>query len=237
MAACSGMALAEAPLPAHDARYEVLRHGKKVGELIVRLEQLDNGIWHYRSDTKATAWWARTLNVSAEESAQFLWEGRQIHMLNYRHAQRAPANNRRFQHEADWEAGLTRVETEKAERSVELSEDLFDPLAMRLQMAVNLADPEQRTAPLRFQLLDRSEVKPQSYSPDGEERLQLPAGCFDTLRLRRDEKPGSNKINLSWHADAFYWMPVRILQRRDGKDRLDIRLISTSLDTGSCKSA
>src|SRR5699024_3832552 len=72
-AACSGVAMAAdaPPIPAHEARYEVLRHGKKIGELTVSLEQLDNGVWHYRSDTQATAWWVKALNVSAEEAAHF----------------------------------------------------------------------------------------------------------------------------------------------------------------------
>lgn len=230
----TAMAAEEPPLPPHEARYEVLRHGKKIGELSVSLRQLESGVWHYRSDTEATAWWVKALNVSAEEAAHFVWRGDRIAMLTYHHAQHAPANNRFFQHRTDWEAGTTEVRTEEVTKTVELVDNMVDPLSLRLQLAVNLADPEQRRTTHDFTLLDRDEVKHKQYTFDGKETLELPAGCFDTVRVRRIESPGSSKANLSWHAEDFHWMPVRILRREDGKDKLDIRLLETDLSLNGC---
>src|SRR5699024_7729249 len=175
-AACSGVAMAAdaPPIPAHEARYEVLRHGKKIGELTVSLEQLDNGVWHYRSDTQATAWWVKALNVSAEEAAHFVWRGDHIQLLTYHHAQHAPANNRFFQHRTDWEAGTVEVRTEDGRRVIELVDNMVDPLSLRLQLAVNLADESQRYATHDFTLLDRDEVKHKQYAFDGEETLKVP---------------------------------------------------------------
>ncbi|MDZ7790714.1 MAG: DUF3108 domain-containing protein [Xanthomonadales bacterium] len=235
-AACSTAAMAAEPppLPPHEASYEILRHGKKIGELLVSLEQLDNGVWHYRSDTRATAWWVKALNVSAEESAHFVWRGDRIVMLTYHHAQKAPANNRFFQHRTDWDAGTTEVRTEDGRQTIELVDNMVDPLSLRLQLAVNLADEAQRRDTHDFTLLDRDEVKEKRYTFDGEESLEVPAGCFDAVRIRRIENPGSDKNNLSWHAAEFHWMPVRILRREDGKDKLDIRLLSTNLPLNGC---
>jgi len=157
--ACSAAAMAadKPPLPPHEATYEVLRHGKKVGELMMTLEQLDTGIWHYRSDTRATAWWARALNVAAEEAAHFVWRGDRIMMLTYHHAQRIPANNRFFQHRTDWEAGTTEVRTENGRQTIQLVDNMVDPLSLRLQLAVNLADEQMRRSTHDFTLLDRDE--------------------------------------------------------------------------------
>lgn len=228
------MAADEPPLPAHTATYEVLRHGKKVGELDVALEQLDNGVWYYRSDTRATAWWARALNVSAEEAAHFVWRGDRIIMLTYHHSQNAPANDRYFQHRTDRDAGTTEVRTEEVRRTVELTDDMVDPLSLRLQLAVNLADAGKRDTTHEFTLLDRDEIKQKRYTHDGEESIEVPAGCFDTVRIRRIEDPGSTKNNMSWHAADFHWMPVRILRQEDGRDKLDIRLLSTDLPLDGC---
>lgn len=228
------MAADEPPLPPHEARYEVLRHGKKIGELEVSLRQLENGVWHYRSDTQATAWWVKALNVSAEEAAHFVWRGDRIAMLTYHHAQHAPANNRFFQHRTDWKAGTTEVRTEEVSKTVKLVDNLVDPLSLRLQLAVNLADPERRRATHDFTLLDRDEIKQKQYTFDGEELVEVPAGCFKAVRVRRIENPGSDKNNLSWHAADFHWMPVRILRREDGKDKLDIRLLDTDLPLNGC---
>jgi hypothetical protein len=235
-AVCSATAMAAegAPIPPHTATYDVLRHGSKIGELDVGLEQLENGVWHYRSDTRATAWWARVLDVSAEEAAHFVWRDGRIMMLTYHHAQRIPGDNRYFQHRTDWDAGTTEIRTEEVSKTVELTPDMVDPLSLRLQLAVELADPARREATHRFTLLDRDEVKRKHYRFDGRERLETPAGCFDTVRIRRIEEADSDKTNLSWHAADFHWMPVRILRRRDGKDRFDIRLAETDLPLDEC---
>jgi len=53
--------------------------------------------------------------------------------------------------------------------------------------------------------------------------------------MHRFRKEGSSRNYHSWHADAFHWMPVRILQFEDGREELDIQLASTDLEmTANC---
>lgn len=218
-----------APIPAHTATYEALRHGKKIGEIRVLLEQLDNGVWHYRTDTEATALWARLLNLSAEEVAHFVWRDNRIMTLTYHQVRHAPGKARFLQHEADWQAGITRVNTPDGEQTIPLEDDFVDPLSLRLQMAVNLANSDTRLETHHFRLLDRDGVEDKHYVHDGQEPIEVPAGCFNTVRVRRIEDADSSRTNLSWHTAEFHWMPLRILQRKEGRDRLDVRLMETSL--------
>lgn len=221
-----------APLPAHDAVYEVLRHGDKIGEVHVSLARDDDGIWRYATETVATSRLAKLLRVSAEESAQFVWRDAHVVPLTYRQVARAPMRTRYWQHEIDWQRGTTATQTHEGELELELEEDLLDSLTLRLQLAVALHDPANRGQDLKFRVIERDEIEDQYFFYLGHEPVDLPAGCFDAIRMQRFRREGSSRNYDSWHAANFQWLPLRILQIKDGDPELDIRLLRTSIELG-----
>ncbi len=223
--------VSEAALPAHSAVYEVLRRGSKIGEVHVRLEQDDQGIWLFDTETVATARMARILGVSAEESAHFVWENGRVRMLAYRQVARAPTRTRFWQHQVDWNEGVSNTQTYDAgELRIPVDGDVLDPLTLRMQLAARLADPAQRGRDLSFRVLERDDIEDQTFYFRGEDQLSVPAGCFNSLRMERFRREGSSRNYDSWHAAAFHWMPLRILQTKDGREEIDVRLIETSLN-------
>jgi len=218
-----------APLPAHEAVYEVLRRGSKIGEVHVSLSQTDHGIWLFDTETVATARLARVLRVSAEESAHFAWNNGHVKMLTYRQVARAPTRTRFWQHEVDWESGISRTETYEENLHIATEPGMLDPLTLRLQLAVALHDPANRGNDLHFRVLERDEIEDQHFFYQAHERVEVPAGCFDAVRMQRFRREGSSRNYDSWHAEAFHWLPLRILQTKDGDPELDVRLLSTSI--------
>lgn len=221
-----------APLPAHEAVYEVLRRGSKIGEVHVSLSRDEQGIWLFDTETVATARLARILRVSAEESAHFVWHNGHVVMLTYRQVARAPTRTRYWQHEADWEAGISRTRTYEGDLDIELEERVVDPLTLRLQLAAALHDEANHGRDLHFRVLERDEIEDQHFFYQGHERVEVPAGCFDAIRMQRFRREGSSRNYDSWHAEAFHWLPLRILQTKDDDPELDIRLLSTSVPLG-----
>lgn len=210
--------------------YEVLRRGSKIGEVHVSLSQADNGAWHFDTETVATSRLARLAGASAEESAWFVWNNQHIQMLSYRQVTRAATRTRYWQHELDWTEGVSHTRTYEGDHRIELESDVVDPLTLRLQLAVNLADPAKRRQDQAFRVLERNEIEDQQFLFIDEERVEVPAGCFQALRMERFRREGSSRNYHSWHAEAFHWMPLRILQIKDGREELDIRLIESDLD-------
>ena len=222
----------EAPLPPHTATYELRRRGSKLGEIHIKLEQRDDGIWLYSTETEATHRLARILRLSGEESAHFVWRDGALLMLTYHQVLRTPRRTEFWQHRIDWDEGIARTHSSDGDFTTELEPGLVDPLSLRLQLAVNLHSPELRTGEHHFRLLDEDEIDDESFLYGGEERLDLPAGCFDAIYLERVQRPESVRTNTSWHAEEFHWMPIRILQTRKGREELDLQLIETSVDLG-----
>jgi len=221
-----------APLPAHEAVYEVIRRGSKIGEIHVSLSQNDRGIWLFDTETVATARLARMLRVSAEESAHFVWRNGQVVMLTYRQVARAPTRTRFWQHAVDWDSGISRTETYEENLHIPAEPGMLDPLTLRLQLAVALQNPANRGIDLHFRVLERDEIEDQHFLYQAHERVEVPAGCFDAIRMQRFRREGSSRNYDSWHAEAFLWLPLRILQIKDGDPELDIRLLSTSIALG-----
>ena len=242
MVACSASAGAperdpeQGLLPAHVAVYEVLRRGSKVGEIHVSLSQNDRGIWLFDTETVATARIARLLRVSAQETAHFVWRNGHVVMLTYRQIARAPTRTRYWQHEADWEAGVSRTQTYDGDLDIELEQHVLDPLTLRLQLAVALHDEANRGQDLQFRVLERNEIEDQHFFYQQHEPVVVPAGCFEAIRMQRFRREGSSRNYDSWHAEAFHWLPLRILQTKDDDPELDIRLLSSSiaLDASDC---
>jgi hypothetical protein len=220
----------QAPLPAHTAVYEVLRRGSKIGEVHVSLSQSERGVWHFDTETVATSRLARLAGASAEEAAWFVWNDDQVQMLSYRQVTRAATRTRYWQHELDWNEGISRTKTYQGDHRIEIEPDVVDPLTLRLQLAVQLADPTQRHRDLQFRVLERDEIEDQQFLFIDEERVDVPAGCFKAVRMERFRREGSSRNYHSWHAEAFHWMPLRILQIKDGREELDIRLTESSIE-------
>lgn len=221
---------AAAPLPEHSARYEVLRRGAKAGEVDIELSRRDDGIWYYSTRTRATAFLARVMGLAAEESAHFIWIDGHVLPLTYHQVARGPGNTRYWQHRFDWDAGKAETLSHEGPMKVDLEPELLDPLTLRLEIAARLMGTAQRDSDHELRVLERDEVEDQKFLYQGRERLELDAGCFDTVRMLRFRREGSSRNYHSWHAEEFHWMPVRIVQLKDGKEELDIRLVDSSID-------
>ncbi|MEE4296536.1 MAG: DUF3108 domain-containing protein, partial [Wenzhouxiangella sp.] len=123
-------------------------------------------------------------------------------------------------------------ENHQGELTIDLEDGLLDPLTLRLQVAVALQDPVNRRQDLQFRVFERDEVEDQFFFHLGQTSVTVPAGCFDAVHLHRFRREGSSRNYESWHAERFAWLPVRILQLKDGEPALDIQLLSTSIDLG-----
>lgn len=216
--------------PSHTATYEVLRNGRKAGEIHVSLKRRDDGIWHYDTTTEATAFTARVLGLSADESAHFIWRDGQVLPLTYHQVARGPSRNRFWQHRFDWDAGYSDTNNYDGDHEIELEPGVVDPLTLRLAVAARLSDPGARHQDHAFRVLERDEVEDQHFFFQGTETLELEAGCFNTVKMQRFRREGSSRNYYSWHAAELHWLPVRIVQLRDGSKSLDIRLIDWAMD-------
>lgn len=222
------------PLPEHTARYAVFRKGSEVGHLDIELTRHEDGSYRYVADTTATSLLLRILGLALGEEGRFRWAAGTIQPLGYEQMVRRPGRNKHWQARFDWQALRARGDSHRGPIDVALPSGVLDPLTVRLQLAVRLGaarlgaggEPAPR---YRFHVLERDEVEVQAFVERGRDAVPYDDGCLPATKLER-LRDGESRGDYSWHAEAFHWMPVRILQVRDGEHKMDLRLRHTSLN-------
>jgi len=217
------------PIPQHESVYEVLRNGSKIGEVHSKLSRDERGVWLFDTETIATSTLAKMLRLSAEESAQFIWQGDGILPLTYRNVSREPLRTRYWQHRMDWTDGLSRAETHEGDLEVELEPELLDPLTMRLQTSVLLNQPTGiQGEVLNFRIIERDQIEDQRMEFQGSERITTELGCFNAQRWYRFRREGSSRNYRMWVAESLHWMPLQI-DLGDEDQTIRLRLVESDL--------
>jgi len=121
----------------------------------------------------------------------------------------------------DWDKGVATWSGDvKPERAgpVELQPGDVDALLLNLELARDV----QAGEPLDYRMVDDGRVKSMSYEVVGKDEITIGGKTHTATRVSNRD---GNKETIAWVVDGMP-MPVRILQRKDGKDEIDLRIQS-----------
>ena len=124
----------------------------------------------------------------------------------------------------DWQSG-------QASWSGDVKPDRAGPVALQAgdvdAMLLNLALPRDLAAgrPLHYRMVENGHAKPVNCAAAGKESLAIGGKSLQTTKIDCDL--GGNKRILLWVVDGMPF-PARILQRKDGKDDIDLRLVKAA---------
>ena len=95
-----------------------------------------------------------------------------------------------------------------------------------LQQAVRLwvleRERSQNPGSVEFAMVDDEQVRVYRFAITGRERVELPAGAFEAVKVERVDNP--NRISRFWIAPEVGWMPVKVETGRNGKVQLRMEL-------------
>lgn len=121
----------------------------------------------------------------------------------------------------DWTAGEARWSGDvKPERAgpVPLQAGDVDGLLLNLAIARDALIGK----PLRYRLVDEGRAKPMNFTVAGKETITIGGKPREATKLVNNN---GNKQMLIWVVEGLA-LPARILQRKDGKDDIDLKIIS-----------
>lgn len=222
-AACAGMALALAALPAfaiepfnadYRANYMGIDATAKMS-----LASVGNQRWEYRLDIGGMG--AELRQSTVFEAGDGRW--RPLKSVDSQRGTSGLAamlvKNRTVTADYDWARGEARwtgdVKDDRA-GPVKLHDGDLDGMLMNLVLVRDVAAGK----PLDYRLVEDGRVKRQHFQIAGEETIEVGGRSHQAKRVvRRD---GKREI-IAWVVEGLP-VPARILQRRDGKDHIDLRL-------------
>jgi len=189
-----------------EIEYEVLRNGRTMAEVHERLEH-GNGAYRLTETWKGKGVYALLGKATRTSEGSFGPEGpRPREYMD----ERSGRDTQRVWF--DWGANTITRRYKGPART----EPLLPGTQDRLSFLLALGFLSQKGQPINLYIADGRGLAQHVYKPNGRERLTIPAGKFDTVKLIR-HKEGSGEVSEIWIAVDRGNLPVRIvLQEPDG---------------------
>lgn len=219
LATASGLALA-APPKAFTATYRVLRDGAPMGEATVSLEPVGDGQWEYGKHVRGTSGLAALLGANLDEVSRFRWKGDVPEAVSYDYRLEAAIKTKQRHVTVDWGRHRVTVDEGKGAITYPPKPGMVERNTTALAIGLALRDGQKQIA---LPVAVRQEVETQQFKVTGKEKVTVPAGSFDAVRVDRTD---ADRGFSAWYAPARYPLPVKLSQK-DGGD-LTMELVSFS---------
>lgn len=204
------------------ATYEAWYEGRHAGAATMRLEP-HGAQWDVALDIRGNRGFAGILGLNIAQSTRFdVVDGlyRPLEQSTQRKA--AVFFNRKVSGRYDWASHTAQWTGDlKKTRQAPVALQPGDMSALLINLAV-IRDAAPG-ASLQYRFVDGGRVRDHTYQAEQEPELVSVAGMsYSALRVSRTN--GGNDEMIIWVADGVP-TPVRILQREDGEDAVDLRLV------------
>lgn len=220
--AAAGVAPQASPLQPFVASYEVLRGGKPFGAATLQLVPLPDARWRVDLDIRGNRGLLGLAGLNLQQSTLFDLSDGQYRPLSQSTVRKAVFGKRMTTGVYDWRKRQAQWQGDvKKTRRRPVPLQPGDMSGLLINLAV-LRDA-QPGAVLRYRFVDDGRVRDHEYRVSAErEPVTVDGIGFHALRVSRTNLGGDETV--LWVVDGVP-MPVRILQRENGEDATDLRLI------------
>jgi len=205
------------------ASYEAWYGGKPAGTATMRVSHDGEARWRVDLGIRGNRGVAGVVGLNAEQSTVFDEAGGHYRPLSQATVRKAAVFfNRRITGSFDWQArqALWRGDLREERRKPIALED-GDMTALLINLAV-MRDAEPGKS-LHYRFVDSGRVRDHDYRvAEQTENVTVSELSYEAMRVERTN--GGNDETVLWVADGVP-TPVRILQRDNGEDAIDLRLI------------
>ena len=204
------------------AKYEAWYEGSRQGDGVMRLVK-DGSRWTYSLDVRGTSGMAAIAGADLSQHTVFDVAGGHWRPLSGSDSSKMLFKSSTRNAIYDWGRGEARWTGDvKPERAgpVKLRAGDLDAMLLNLALARDVAAGKS----LDYRLVENGRAKQHHYKVAGTEQLSIGGKKRDATKVVRTD---DEKQTIAWIVKGIP-VPVRILQRDEGEDKLDLRL--TSID-------
>ena len=204
------------------ASYEVFRGGKSLGEATMQVVPLPGSRWRVDLMMRGTRGVASLAGINAEQSTVFDAKGETYRPLTQATVNKTVFTQKRTIGVYDWRAGSAMWQGDvKASRTGPLALQGGDMTGLLINLAV-IRDAEPGKT-LKYRFVDNGRARAHEYLVAREPESVSVAGIgYTAMRVNRIER--GNEETVIWVVKGVP-TPIRMLQREDGSDTYDLRLI------------
>ena len=211
------------PVRPFQARYEVYGSGFSIGEAVMTLTAAGPGAYQMSSEVRPNGVVALLVSGQIDEKANGEIRDGMVRPTRYERRVETPKKKQAVQLRFDWSANQIQARDNQDQATLPLSPGVVDPLSLNLRV---MWDLQRGRVPSEYALVDETELKTYQIKNEGEESLDTPLGTLRAVRISQS-KPGKTRITTFWFAPDLHYLPVRVVQKKDGKEllRMEIRSV------------
>nr|WP_080932444.1 DUF3108 domain-containing protein [Xanthomonas albilineans] len=209
------------PLQPFVATYEARYKGRSAGDARMDVAHTDGQQWRVDLDVHGRSGFASILGLNIEQSTVFTVHDDHYVPQSQSTVKKALFFGKKATGIYDWNHGVARWDGDlKEDRRAPIRLEPGDQSALLINLS--LMRDAQPGKTMRYRLVDVGRVREHIYrAADHTETVQVGDLSYDALRVWRTN--GGKNETILWIANGVP-TPVRILQREDGEDRIDLRL-------------
>lgn len=203
-------------------RYELTSGSMTVGEMELSLALPGNGEYHYRSRSRPTGLLGLLVGGRIEEQSSGELSAGELRPLRYRY-RREGDKARVVALDFDWRRRRVVNTINDDPWTMTIEPDTVDKLAVQLALMRDLQSGESE---MTYRVADGGKLKTYRFRRGDEEVVETPVGRLKSVRVRRD-RDREDRYTEFWCAPRFGFLPVRVIQYRDGEEhaRMDLQQI------------
>jgi len=204
------------------ATYEAWNQGKLAGAATMALARED-GHWRVNLDITGKRGLARWIRLDIDQGTVFDDLGDAYRPLRQDTRRKAVFMDRKIEGVYDWQAGEARwTGSIKDERQAPVPLQDGDMSGLLINLAIIRDARPGRSLGYRF--VDGGRVRQHEYTvADATEYIEVDGLSYEAMRVSRTN--GGNDETIVWVARGVP-TPIRILQRENGEDAIDLRLVA-----------
>jgi len=200
------------------ATYHVLQGGDPMGDATLTLKPAANGEFEYTNVSKGTGGMAAMVGANVQETSRFKWSGQVPQVISYRYQLASSFKDKT--RDLTVQGNTVQVQDTKKSYSYPAVANMVERNTLPLALGVALRAGKQDVT---FPVAVKQAVENQQFKVSGKEKVTVPAGTFDTVRVDRTDAAAGFS---AWYAPSKYPVPVKLAQK-DGGD-LTLELVSFS---------
>ena len=209
LATCLCSAVYAAPLPDFSASYELRFGSLRIGTSEISLENDADGSYRYESRSTPTPLVSWLLKDRLHETSIGTLADSGVRPDEYHYERSGGSKERKAELSFDWQAMTVSNHVEDSRWKMDIPAGTLDKLVTQLAMMLALRAGE---TDITFNIADGGKLKEYHFRVVGREKLELPAGTFETVKITKVRK-NKKRETFIWCAPALNYLPVRIWQR------------------------
>ncbi|KAF1718506.1 hypothetical protein CSC74_06490 [Pseudoxanthomonas yeongjuensis] len=204
------------------ATYQAYNEGKLAGAAKMQVVQTEDARWRVDLGIRGTRGFAWLAGLNIEQSTVFDTRDEQYRPLSQATVKHAVFTGKKMSGVYDWQVRSARWQGDvKKTRTAAIPLQDGDMSALLVNLAV-IRDAQPGKA-LSYRVVDNGRARDYQYAVAAQtEIVNVDDLSYDAMRVARTN--GGNDETIFWVANGVP-TPVRILQRENGQDTLDLRLV------------